>query len=116
MIKSITILALLILGLSLLLPWWIIVVISFLFILLTKQYTLLKSILVTFASGVIAYTAYCIFTTIGVEHNPAILIGDLFGELPAFSSYIVTGLIGGLTAAFGGMTGYLGRKILIQKN
>jgi len=107
--KSITILTLLILGFSFIFPWWIIVAICFKYILLTKQSTLLKSILISFSSGVIAYTSFSVITAWGMDNSPAELIGDLLGAMPSWSAYLMTGILGGLVAAFGGMTGYLGK-------
>lgn len=111
MIKSIIILTILILGSSFLFPWWIIVMICFQFILLSRQPSLLKNILISFLAGTISYTSFSIIMAWGVDNSPAELIGDLFGELPAWSAYVLTGILGGLIAAFGGMTGHLGKKV-----
>jgi len=111
MIKSIAILTILILGLSFLFPWWIIVMICFQYILLTKQSSLLKSILISFIAGVISYASFSIIMAWGVNNSPAELIGKLFGELPAWSAYAATGILGGLIAALGGLTGFLGKKV-----
>ena len=111
MIYAIIILSLLILTTSLLLPWWIIVVVSFLFTIVSKKNSAAKSIFISFVSGLIAYFAISVYISIGVERSPAELIGNLFGNLPAWSAYLITGLIGGIAAAFGGLSGFLGKKI-----
>lgn len=115
MIKSIATLTILIILGSLILPWWIIVVISFLFSLIRGQKSLLKNIGVAFLSGFVAYLAFSIYSSLGLQRNPADLIAKLFGELPSWSPYVITALIGGITATFGGVIGYLGRRIMIAK-
>lgn len=110
--KSITILSIIIIFASLLFPWWITVVASFIYMAISPSNTLWKSIRISFLSGLLSYLIFTIYTSIGVERNPANLIGDLFGELPSWSAYITTALIGGLATAFGGISGHLGSKII----
>ena len=112
MIISILILTAIIIVTSVFLPWWIIVVVSFLYTALKTQNTLWKPLLVTFISGCFAYLIYSLISSIGLERDPAELIANLFGDLPSWSAYVVTSLIGGIAAAFGGVSGYLGGKIL----
>lgn len=114
MIKSIALLTILILFFSLLLPWWILVVISFSFMIIHQQKALWRSIVISFLSGLLAYLFFSIFVSLGMERSPSELIGNLFGNLPSWSSYVITGLIGAVASAFGGVSGYLGNK-LFQK-
>ncbi len=111
MIVSIIILTLIIITSSLLLPWWIIVVVSFLYMAIKPQSSLWKSIVVGFISGFLAYLIYSMYVSIGLDRSPAELIANLFGELPSWSAYVVSSLIGGIAAGFGGVSGYLGNKI-----
>jgi len=114
MLKTILTLTALILLTSLLFPWWIIVIVSFLYMALKKQKSLLKALLISFISGFLAYLFYSLFMSIGVQRSPAELIANLLGELPSWSSYIITSLVGGIAAAFGGVSGYLG-KVVYEK-
>ena len=112
MIKSITILTILIVLSSLIFPWWIIVVVSFIFMLFSKQKSLLRSLSIGFLSGVIAYLIYSLYSSMELERSPAELLANLLGALPSWSSYIITALVGGIAAAFGTVSGYLAKKCL----
>ena len=110
MIKAILSLSLIQLIASLVLPWWIIVVVSLLFAYLWRFKSLSRAIIICLASGLLVYSLMSIYTDIGAERSAASLLGDILGGLPSWTSYLITGLIGGITSAFGGMTGYMARS------
>ena len=113
--RSIVILTAIIIICSLLLPWWIIVVVSLLYMAFNAPKSLWKSIVISFLSGFISYLLFSIYTSMGLDRSPAELIANLFGALPSWSAYLITALIGGSAAAFGGVSGYLGGKIWKNK-
>lgn len=110
--KSIAILTVIIIISSLLFAWWIIVVVSLIYMTFNAPSSLWKSIVISFLSGFIAYLLFSIYASLGLDRSPAELIANLFGELPSWSAYLLTALIGGIAATFGGVSGYLGGKIV----
>lgn len=109
--RSFVILTAIIIICSLFLPWWIIVIVSLLYMSFNAPSSLWKTITVSFLSGFISYLLFSIYLSLGLDRSPAELIANLFGELPSWSAYLITAMIGGIAAAFGGMTGYLGGEI-----
>lgn len=113
--KSIAILTVITIISSLLFPWWIIVVVSLIYMTFNAPNSLWKSIVISFLSGFMAYLLFSTYASLGLDRSPAELIANLFGELPSWSAYLLTALIGGIAAAFGGASGYLGGKIVGNK-
>lgn len=113
--KSIAILSILIFAASLFFSWWIIIIVSFVYMAIYPSSTLWRTIGISFLSGFIVYLAYSLASTLNTERNPAELIANLFGDLPTWSVYIISALIGGITATFGAMSGYFGGKLLRPK-
>jgi hypothetical protein len=109
--RSFIILTTIIIICSLLRPWWIIVIVSLLYMSFNAPNSLWKSIAISFLSGFISYLLFSIYSSLGLDRSPAELIANLFGELPSWSAYLITALIGGIAAAFGGVSGYLARNI-----
>ena len=112
MIKHILLLTLIILvTCSVTSWWWLVVLAPFQYILLAKSITFGKSILISFLSGFIVFGVYSFLIDQNYSNEVSNLIASMFGEIPSWSSYIIAGLMGAISAALGGTTGYLGRKL-----
>ena len=112
MIKHILLLSLIILVTCWITSWWWLVVLApFQYILLAKPITFGKSILISFLSGFFIFGIFSYLLDQNYSNEVSNLIASMFGEIPSWSSYIIAGLIGAISATLGGSTGYLGRKL-----
>lgn len=115
MIKSIIILFALQLVSSLIFPWWSIAVVAFLYFFLTNDHTIAKSIVISFTSSFILYLVFSLYQDLQVEVTAASFIADILGGLPAWLTYIIASIVGGIVSAFGGLTGQLFIKTFSKK-
>lgn len=97
--------------LSLLLPWWAIVLAGLLVGLFIKSKTT-SSFLGGFLGGILLWGIMAFWLNTGNEGILAERIGVLFGGIGENGILMVTAVFGGLLAGLGALTGNLGRKLM----